>query len=204
MIPLCDAVPSRTRPVVVWGLIGASILASAIARLAGVDSPWLMSRSWGAALSLIAWTRSLELALVVVALWLFGPTVEDRLGHDRFSVLWLLAGGTAATAGLAATPADFATPMLAGTGAAAGIVGANLALHPKGRMLGAMPVFIGFEFVDVPAWAYALAWTAAAFVLTFAPPALVAASLAAGIGAGALGSLVLRRPERMRVAWWGQ
>lgn len=163
----------------------------------------MTSRLWGAALSLVTCALSLDLALIVIALVLFGPTVEDRLGHDRFALLWILAGSAAAAAGLVATPAFYATLLLAGTGAAAGIVGANLALHPKGRMLGVMPVFIGFEFVDVPAWAYALAWTAAVFVLTFAPPALVVASLAAGLTVGAAGALVLRRKERLRVEWWG-
>lgn len=204
MIPLCDAVPSRTRPVVVWGLIGASVLATATARVVGVDFGDISSRSWGgAAWSLVACARGLDLTLVVIALWLFGPTVEDRLGHGRFAGLWLSVGAAAAAASLAAQSPDDPWWPAAGFGAAAGIVGASLALHPKGRMLGAMPVFVGFEFVDIPTWSYALAWTAAAFVLTFEPPALVAASLGAGLAVGVVGALVLRRKERLRVEWWG-
>ncbi len=202
MIPLCDAVPSRTRPAVVWGLIAASVLASAGARLASFDPGALTALPHGLIVSLVVFHRGLELALVVFALWLFGPTVEDRLGHGRFGLLWLAAGALSGAAGFAAW-GNAATEWLAGPGAAAGIVGANLALHPNGRTLGAMPVVIGFEFVDVPTWAYALAWAACVFVLTFLPPAPVAASIAVGMAAGALAVLVLRRPERMRVEWWG-
>jgi membrane associated rhomboid family serine protease len=190
--------------VVVWGLIGASVAASLLARLAGLEPgafasyPW-----WNLTSAFVVFARSSELVLVVIALWLFGPTVEDRLGHGRFAGLWLSVGAAAAAASLAAQSPDDPWWPAAGFGAAAGIVGASLALHPKGRMLGAMPVLVGFEFVDVPTWAYALAWTAAAFVLTFEPPAAVAASLAASLAVGVVGALALRRKERLRVEWWG-
>jgi membrane associated rhomboid family serine protease len=162
----------------VWGLVAASALAG-IALHAGTS------------------------VLVVIALWLFGPTVEDRLGHGRFATLVVCTGAAAAAASLAAAPRDDVWWMLAASGAAAGTVAANLVLYPKGRMLGAMPVVIGFEFVDVPTWAYALAWTAAVFVLTFLHPVIVVTALVAGISVGAAGALLLRRPERMRVEWWG-
>jgi membrane associated rhomboid family serine protease len=178
MIPLCDAIPSRTRPGVVWGLIAASVLAGLILR---TGTP----------------------ILAVVALWLFGPTVEDRLGHDRFAVLVTCAGAAAAAGSYAAALRGDAWWWPACSGAAAGIVAANLTLYPRGRILGAMPVILGFEFVDVPTWAYALAWTASVFVLTFQPPALVGAAIAAGFATGAAGALGLRRAERLRVEWWG-
>jgi membrane associated rhomboid family serine protease len=83
-------------------------------------------------------------------------------------------------------------------------------MFPRSRILTLVPVVIGVEVTDVPAWAVfglwamlqavgawsLLAWTAPADAVG------MATSVAAGAAAGTLGGLLLPRPDRMRVEWW--
>jgi membrane associated rhomboid family serine protease len=66
-------------------------------------------------------------------LWIFGDNVEDRLGHVRYLVFYLLCG-------IAATFAQFAfasgssIPNLGASGAIAGVLGAYIVMFPQGRV----------------------------------------------------------------------
>src|SRR5688500_16708913 len=55
-------------------------------------------------------------------LWIFGDNVEDRMGHGRFLVFYLLCGAAAALAQTAMSP-DSVVPMVGASGAVAGIMG---------------------------------------------------------------------------------
>ena len=63
-------------------------------------------------------------------LWIFGDNVEDRLGHVRYLVFYLLSG-IAAAAAQTYMALDTAVPAVGASGAIAGILGAYLILHPK-------------------------------------------------------------------------
>src|SRR6187549_3506868 len=54
-------------------------------------------------------------------LWIFGDNVEDRLGHGRFIVFYLLCGTAAALAQTAMAP-DSQVPMVGASGAIAGVM----------------------------------------------------------------------------------
>ena len=56
-------------------------------------------------------------------LWIFGDNVEDRLGHGRFLLFYLLCGFAAALAQAALDP-DSLVPMVGASGAIAGVMGA--------------------------------------------------------------------------------
>jgi membrane associated rhomboid family serine protease len=214
MIPLCDVMPSRTRPVSVLSLGAIQIAAFLVAVLAGAGSA-PPGRSWfalgaapgswtwiGVAGGLLLHPNSVLFAANIAATWIFGGTVEDRLGHGRVVALWL-AGGLAATAAHVAAAPDSVALLLGATGGAAAIVAANLALYPRGRVLAAWPVVVGIELIDLPSWSYACLWAAVVFAaLVTAAPAGTAAAGAAGLCAGAVGARLLRRPERMTVDWW--
>jgi hypothetical protein len=140
-----------------------------------------------------------------VVAWLTGGTLEDRLGHARFAAF---AGFCAAAACAAPAAAGRGVdPVWAAAGMTAGMITGYTAMFPRSRILTLVPVVIGIEVADVPAWVVfglwavlqtAAAWSAPAPAVV-APAAL---SLAAGALAGALASVLLRRPERMRVEWW--
>ena len=211
MIPLCDLVPSRTRPIATLGLVVASarrvvvlwaLLAGSstpLARLGFAPATW----TWTGIVVTLSMHADLTAAIAsLLALWLFGPAVEDRLGHGRFLVLWAAGGLAAAAAQIAVAP--HATAMfLGGVGATAGVVAGNLALHPRGRLLAVTPVVFGFEFVDLPSWLYAAVWLSVLPLATLMPLATLGATCAAGAAVGAAVAAVARRPERMRIEWWG-
>jgi rhomboid family protein len=63
-------------------------------------------------------------------LWIFGNNVEDRLGHLRY-VLFYLLGGLAASALELAFAADSVVPTLGASGAIAAVLGAYLVMFPR-------------------------------------------------------------------------
>ena len=66
----------------------------------------------------------------MVFLWIFGDNVEDRMGHARYLLFYLLCGFAAA--GLQTFMAlDTVIPNVGASGAIAGIMGAYLVLYPK-------------------------------------------------------------------------
>jgi membrane associated rhomboid family serine protease len=79
-------------------------------------------------------------------LWIFGDNVEDRFGHAKFVVFYLVCG-VAATFAQLAFSADSAVPNLGASGAVAGVLGAYLLLYPKGQVR----VMMGRGVVPAPA-----------------------------------------------------
>lgn len=187
MIPVRDVIPARTAPGVTAALLAA--MAAALA--------WPAVREWW-----LPWTSH------AVVLWLAGGTLEDRFGHARFAAFAVVCAAAAALLPLAwGHGLDIAS---AGTGAVAGVIAAYLVLFPRSRILTLVPVVIGIELADVPAWVVFALWAALQVAAAWSAlswsssvdAAGAAVSAAAGAAAGALGGRLLPRPERMRVDWW--
>ncbi len=66
-------------------------------------------------------------------LWIFGDNVEDRFGHIKFIIFYLLCGLVATFAQLAFSMGSN-VPNLGASGAIAGVLGAYIMLFPKGRI----------------------------------------------------------------------
>jgi membrane associated rhomboid family serine protease len=95
-------------------------------------------------------------------LWIFGDNIEDRLGHVRYSIFYLLCGLIASlahvftTAAFAGERADLLVPSLGASGAISGVLGGYVLLHPSRRV-----TVILFRFLtDVPAWVAIGIWFA--------------------------------------------
>lgn len=69
----------------------------------------------------------------MVFLWVFGDNVEDRLGHARFLLFYLIAGVVAAWAQTWINQ-DSYVPMVGASGAIAGVLGAYLVFYPMSRV----------------------------------------------------------------------
>jgi membrane associated rhomboid family serine protease len=185
MIPVRDVIPTRTVPGVTLVLLAALAAACAAPEVRDWWLPW---------------------AAHAVVAWLTGGTLEDRLGHDRFAAFAGFCATAACGASAAAGPG--VDPVWAAAGMTAGMITGYTAMFPRSRILTLVPGVIGIEVADVPAWVvfglWALLQTTAAWSEAAAPADVTPAvlSLAAGALAGALGSVLLRRPERMRVEWW--
>ncbi len=92
-------------------------------------------------------------------LWIFGDNVEDRFGHAKFLVFYLLCG-IAATIAQVAVNASSNIPNLGASGAIAGVLAAYLILFPKGQV----KVLMGRGVVPVPALVVIGLWIVLQFV----------------------------------------
>jgi len=79
-------------------------------------------------------------------LWIFGDNVEDRFGHIKFTIFYLLCG-LAATAAQLAFSVGSTVPNLGASGAIAGVLGAYILLFPQGSV----KVLQGQRVVQMPA-----------------------------------------------------
>jgi membrane associated rhomboid family serine protease len=79
-------------------------------------------------------------------LWIFGDNVEDRFGHLKFTIFYLLCGIAATFAQLAFSSGSN-IPNLGASGAIAGVLGAYILLFPRGRV----NVLMGRGVIPMPA-----------------------------------------------------
>ncbi len=79
-------------------------------------------------------------------LWIFGDNVEDRLGHSRYLIFYLICGLLASLTHIYFGPRSF-IPSLGASGAIAGVLGAYLILYPRQ----AVRVFQFGRIVELPA-----------------------------------------------------
>src|SRR5437899_170616 len=88
-------------------------------------------------------------------LWIFGDNIEDRLGHLRYAIFYLVCGilaglshvfATAAFAG--SNEASLLIPSLGASGAISGVLGAYILLFPTRRVM----VMISWFITAVPAF----------------------------------------------------
>ena len=89
-------------------------------------------------------------------LWVFGDNVEDRMGHGRFLLFYLLGGVAAALAQGLFTPAS-PIPMIGASGAVSAILGAYYVLFPRAYVVSVV-LFIFPLFVTFPAGVYLGYW----------------------------------------------
>jgi len=87
-------------------------------------------------------------------LWIFGDNIEDRLGHIRYLIFYLVCGVLAslahvfATALLATDQSSLLVPSLGASGAISGVLGGYILLYPTRRV-----TVLLFRFLtDVPAY----------------------------------------------------
>lgn len=174
MIPLRDDNPTRTQPVVTYGLIGLCALvylwqltlgpgnSQAIvyalgfipAVVFGVDT-LPAELTWVPApltvlTSMFLHGGLLHLAGNLLYLWIFGDNIEDRMGRGRFIAFYAICGVAAALA-QALPDVGSRVPMIGASGAISGVLGAYIVLYPHARVLVAMPLFVILYTVRLPA-----------------------------------------------------
>jgi membrane associated rhomboid family serine protease len=87
-------------------------------------------------------------------LWIFGDNIEDRLGHFRYLIFYLVCGIIAglshvfATAAFASSQASLLVPSLGASGAISGVLGAYILLYPRNRVV----VLLGWFATPMPAF----------------------------------------------------
>ena len=74
-------------------------------------------------------------------LWIFGDNIEDRIGHGRYLIFYLVCGIIATFAQVLADPTS-TVPNLGASGAIAGVLGAYLIAFPRQRVQVLLLAFI--------------------------------------------------------------
>ncbi|MBI4446950.1 MAG: rhomboid family intramembrane serine protease [Acidobacteria bacterium] len=83
-------------------------------------------------------------------LWIFGDNVEDRMGHFRFLIFYLVCGIAASLAHIFFNISS-EIPSIGASGAVAGVLGAYLLSYPFARILTVLPFFLFWPVVELPA-----------------------------------------------------
>jgi len=175
LIPLGDVIPSRTTPYLTFVIIGLNVLGWLFELSLSRDALRTLLQVYGvvpASFSAPALVSSMFLHgswFHVVAnmwcLWIFGDTVEGRLGHRRFVALYLQCGIVAALGQTAIDPTSL-LPMIGASGAIAGVMGAYFVLYPRSRVLTLLPLIVFWDIVEIPAIVLPVVWLVVQFVST--------------------------------------
>ena len=174
MFPLIDDIPHRKLPFVTYALIALNIvvffwevtlgpqLNGVIQQIAFVPARFSPTGGLEAWLpiftSMFLHGGSWHLISNMVALWIFGDNVEDRLGHGRFLLLYLLSGVAAALLHWAFYPTS-TVPIVGASGAISGVLGAYLILFPYAHVYTLLFIpFFWMEIVAIRAYYYLGIW----------------------------------------------
>jgi len=104
----------------------------------------------------------------MVFLFIFGDNVEDRLGHLRYLVFYLLCGVGASLVWVL-TELGSSIPAVGASGAISGILGAYFVFYPYSRIKALMSFGYFIRVVRVPAWAMISMWFLYQVMLSLLP-----------------------------------
>ena len=184
MIPLKDTIPSRTFPFInytiilinllcflyqlslgphlekflyAWGVVPAQFFAPL-----SIGHLHLSQRILPLFTSMFLHGGWLHFLGNMLYLYIFGDNVEDRLGHARYFLFYLLSGVLAAAVHLL-TNTGSRVPTIGASGAIAGVMGAYFFLFPYARVVTLIFIFFFFDIVEIPAFFFLAFW----FILQF-------------------------------------
>jgi rhomboid family protein len=223
MIPLRDVIPSRTTPYVTIALVVINSLVFLYQWSLGDQAVNAFVETFGLIPAYFSWATVftsmflhggfLHVAGNMLYLWIFGDNVEDRMGHGRFIVFYLLCGIAAALAQTLSVP-DSTVPMVGASGAIAGVMGAYFILYPHSRIVTLVTLVIFWQVMEIPAIVLLAFWflmqllsgVGSIATATGHEPGGGIAFWAhvAGFAAGVIGVFLFRRSERQRVEWWNE
>ena len=117
-----------------WAFVPSRFLANPLGDFVTLFTSMFMHAGW------------LHLGGNMLYLWIFGDNVEDRFGHVKFIIFYLLCGLVATFAQLAFSLGSN-VPNLGASGAIAGVLGSYILLFPKQKV----KVLQGQQVIQVPA-----------------------------------------------------
>ena len=191
MIPLKDTIPSRTVPFVNYALILMNLLAFFYQLALGshleqflytwgvvpakffapfsYGQPGITDRLFPLFSSMFLHGGWLHFLGNMLYLYIFGDNVEDRLGHARYFLFYLLCGVLAAAVHLL-TNTGSRVPTIGASGAIAGVMGAYFFLFPYARVVTLIFIFFFFDIIEIPAFFFLAFWFIFQFLSgSFAP-----------------------------------
>lgn len=97
---------------------------------------------------------------IISNLWIlhvFGDNIEDRLGHFRYLIFYLLAGLAASLAQYFVDPSSL-IPLIGASGAISGIMGAYFVFFRRHTVRTLIPLGIVYQTVNLPSWIFLGYW----------------------------------------------
>ncbi|MFP4250429.1 MAG: rhomboid family intramembrane serine protease [Armatimonadota bacterium] len=175
MLPIRDSIRSRSFPVINVGIIVACVgVFFAQVQAGAAAQEWAFrpdmlvpSRGPGFGEALTALFLSMfmhggvmHLGGNMLFLWVFGDNIEDRMGHGKYLVFYLICGVLATIAhSLFALTTGMADVALVGaSGAIAGVLGAYFVLFKHARIRTLIFLFFIITTVDLPAGFFLIYW----------------------------------------------
>jgi len=173
MIPIRDNIRSRSLPVVTWLIIIANVLVFLYESM--MASPQLDSFLMQYGLVPVQLTSVEPSAFValftsiflhggwmhlisnMLALFIFGDNVEDRMGKVKYFIFYMICGLVANLAQVLVNPSS-QIPGIGASGAIAGVLAAYLILYPRARVLTIIPIFFLGWMQEIPAVIYLGFW----------------------------------------------
>ena len=167
MIPLRDNNPRRRAPIVTYALIAANVLAflwqlslganleRALYQVAFIPARFWVPGHWvfdalTVVISMFLHGSLMHIGSNMLYLFIFGDNIEDRLGHARYLLFYLLCGFLA-TYAHAIFSSGSKIPAIGASGAIAGVLGAYLLLFPHARVMTLLPIFFFITVRELPA-----------------------------------------------------
>ena len=121
-------------------------------------------------------------------LWIFGDNLENKLGHIRYIVFYLICGFAAAF-GHIILDTDSVVPMLGASGAISGVLGGYIVLYPRKRV----KAILFSVFTEIPAFVAIGIWIVYQLVLGYmTDPGTGGVAYAAHIGGFIAGALLVK------------
>ncbi len=174
MIPLRDNIPSGVKPFVTWAFIVANCYVFYLQITAGgapgfehFVNEWAVipqrlfsnpGKYWHSLLTATflhgGWMHIIG---NMVFLYIFGDNVEDRMGHAKFFVFYLLVG-MFANFSQAFISQSSKIPLIGASGAIAGVLGSYFYYYPHSRILTLIPLGLFSKVVEIPAFIFLGIW----------------------------------------------
>jgi len=133
-----------------WSVVPRRLLANPVGDFITVFTAMFMHGGW------------MHLLGNMLYLWIFGDNVEDRLGHAKFLVFYLLCGIAATFAQVLVDPSSN-VPNLGASGAIAGVLGSYLIMFPRSQVR----VMMGRGIIPMPALIVIGFWALLQFISGF-------------------------------------
>jgi membrane associated rhomboid family serine protease len=174
MIPIRDELRTRETPVVNYTLISVNVIIYLLMTLAGpVTREAIVARfamvpahfADGVTLaeimtiftSMFMHAGLAHICGNMIYLWIFGDNVEDRIGHFRYLMFYLV-GGVVASLTHLATNWGSELPTVGASGAIAAVLGAYLVLFPASRIVTLIPLGKFSHLTKAPAFVFLGLW----------------------------------------------
>jgi membrane associated rhomboid family serine protease len=175
MFPIRNAVPTRYPPFATWGLIAVNSVVflfelglsppeleeffSQFALIPARYAGGVPSADDLVALFTMMFLHDgwLHLIFNMWTLWLFGPAIEDRLGHGRYLAFYLVCGIASGIAHAAFNPTSV-VPALGASGAIAGVLGCYMWMFPLSRVVVVVPIVFIPLFFELYAFVFIGIW----------------------------------------------